>query len=331
VAGLVPLMYAIIDWSAGFPRETFVDFELPWSTNIAAGAELELRFLPKVVEMPVSTDAYQNILNITDLGSSDNSAIPGGQRCLYQIGVRAEGNLAEQIQPTGLWVGNVVLDGVNRAQMRTGVSNVWDSAVIQPAPHPFTFRVILHVDEYGVIRLMKEAFIAVIPDVGNSLLASRDAAIAFRTSYPDSAIRRISSANFPFMIPKEFSGGAFAVAGDLLSATVRQEHDDKTNPFVHAYHPDHDNLEFRNGSVTNKPNGADGIGDYESWAVSRDISFTFSGQDPVGFNPKWNISVTGGAYQETINGLNKTEIKTSGVFRLNKVSDVSRILYVSGN
>lgn len=331
LAGAVSLMHAVIDWSAGFPRETYVDFTLPWSTNIAAGAEFELRLLPKVVDMPLSGDAYQSILNITDLGSSDNSAVPGGRRSLYQVGVRCEGDLAEQTQPTGLWVGNVVLDGVNRAQMRTSASNVWDSAAIQTALHPFTFRVILHVDEYGVTRLMKEAFIASVPDVGNSLLASRDAAIAFLANYPDSVIRRISSANFQFMLPKPLSGGSFATADEMLSVTVLQEHDDKTNPFVHAYHPEHDNVKFLNGSVVSKSNGATGIGDYESWAVSRGIEFTFTGNDPVGSNPKWNISVTGGTYEETINGLNKTEIKTRGAFRLNKVSDVSRILYVSGS
>jgi len=330
LAGAVPLMRAVMDWSAGFPRETFVDFALPWSTNIAAGAELELRLLPKVTAMPFTTDAYQNILTISDVGSSDNAAIPGGARCFYQIGVRAEGDLAEQAQPTGLWVGNVVLDGVNRAATRSGVSNVWDSADIQSAPEPFTFRVIVHVDEYGVTRLMKEAFFATVPEGGNVLMASRADAVALRSQYPDAPIRRISSANFPFSEPETLTGGSFAVSGDRLDAVVSQAFDDKTNPFVHAYHPDHDNKEFLNGATLPKEGGADGYGDYESWAVDRDISFTFAATDPIGANAKWNISVAGGTYEETITGLSKTEIKTRGAFRLNKISDVSRIRYMSG-
>jgi hypothetical protein len=245
--------------------------------------------------------------------------------------VRAEGDLIEQTQPTGLWVGNVVLDGVNRAQMRSGVSNVWDAAAIQSAQYPFTFRVIVHVDEYGVTRLMKEAFLASVPGEANTLLASREAAINFRAQHADAEIRRISSANFPFVAPEILGGGSFATADAVLSGTILQTHDDKTNPFVHAYHPDHDNVEFRNGTMEQKDNGASGIGDYESWAVNRDLSFTFAGSDPVGANQQWNISVTGGTYDETITGLNKTEIKTHGAFRLNKVSDVSRIFYVSGN
>lgn len=330
LAGPIPMMRAVMDWSAGFPRETFVDFTLPWSTNIAAGAELELRLLPKITAMPLSADAYQNILTVSDLGSSDNTGIPGGARCLYQVGVRAEGDLAEQTQPIGLWVGNVVLDGVNRASTSAGVSNLWDSAVTQSAPDPFTFRVIVHVDEYGVTRLMKEVFLATVPEDGNYLLASRSDAVTFRNQYPDAPIRRISSANFPFMEPLRLTGGSFAASGDRLAAVVTQDFDDKTNPFVHAYHPDHDNKEFLNGATLPKSGGAEGRGDYEAWAVGRDMAFTFSGTDPVGANAKWNISVAGGTYEESITGLSKTEIKTSGAFRLNKVSDVARIRYMSG-
>lgn len=331
LAGPVPLMRAVIDWSGGFPRETYEDISFPFSTNIAANADFELKLLPKVASLPLSADAYQSILEISDLGSSDNVGIPGGERCLYKIGVRAEGDLAEQTQPTGLWVGNVVLDGVNRAQTRSGVSNVWDTAAIQTAYHPFTFRVILHVDEYGVTRLLKEVFLATDPVNGNYVLASRADAVNFRAQHPDAPIRRISSANFPFMAPVEITGGSFATADNQLEGSITQAHDDKTNPFVHAFHPDHDNVEFLNGTMYDKSNGATGMGDYEAWAVSRDISFTFAGNDPVGSNPKWNISETGGMYEESITGLSKTEIKTQGVFRLNKVSDVARILYVSGN
>ncbi|MFA7173755.1 MAG: hypothetical protein WC340_10130 [Kiritimatiellia bacterium] len=331
VAGAVPLLRAVLDWSAGFPREVYEDLNLPWSTNLAAGAEFELRLLPKVHAMPLSADAYQSVLNISDQGSSDNSGIPGGVRGFYQIGLRAAGDLVEQVQPTGLWVGNVVLDGVNRAQTHSSVSNTWNTAAIQPAQYPFTFRVILHVDEYGVTRLMKEAFLASVPAGESTLLSSRDAALAFRGQHPDAEIRRISSVNFPFADPKTLAGGSFATADAELTVTVLQAHDDKTNPFVHAYHPDHDNVEFRNGVLLAKDNGADGIGDYESWAVQRNLTFTFAENDPIGINAGWNISVAGGTYAETITGLNKTEIRSSGAFRLNKVSDVPRILYVSGN
>lgn len=332
LAGPVPLLRAVVDGSAGFPREVYEDFTFPWSTNLAAGAQIELRLLPKVSAMPAGENAYQSILNISDLGSSDNSTIPGNLRCLYQVGVRAEGDLAQQSQPTGLWVGNVVLDGVNRAQVRSGAEIPWDPESIQSAQYPFTFRVILHVDEYGVTRLMKEAFLASTPGQANQLLASRTAAINFRAQHPDAKIRRISSANFPFAEPKALGGGSFGTADAILAGTILQGHDDKTNPFVHHYHPDHDNVEFNNGTMMIKENhGAEGTGDYESWAVQRDLSFTFAGSDPVGANQQWNISVTGGIYVESITGLNKTEIKTRGAFRLNKVSEVSRILYVSGN
>ncbi len=334
LAGAVPLMRAVIDWSAGYPRETYVDIAFPWVTNIAANATLDLKLLPKLAAMPASGGAYQSILIISDQGSADNHAALTQGRCMYRVGVRAAGDLAEQVQPTGLWIGNVVLDGVNRAQMLSQTEDVWDPDVIQSAPRTFGFRVILHVDEYGQTRLLKEIFQASVPqgspNAGNTLLPSKQTATDFRAQNPTAVIRRISSANFPFMPPLSLGGGGFAVADAELSGNIVLAFDDRVNPFVHGFHPNHDNLDFPNGVRGEKLGGADGTGDYESWSVERRVTFAFVASDPTGSNPRWNVTETGGLYTETVAGLNKTEIKTSGAFRLSKVSDVSRILTVSG-
>lgn len=100
-------------------------------------------------------------------------------------------------------------------------------------------------------------------------------------------------------------------------------HTNRVNPFVHGFHPDHDNLDFPNGVRTEKDGSADGTGDYESWSVARQVAFAFAAEDPAGPNPRWNVTETGGVYTETVAGLGKTEIKTSGAFRLSKVSDAS--------
>ena len=334
LAGDVPLMRSAIDWRAGYPRETYIDIAFPWVTNIAANAIFDLKLLPKVAAMPASDGTYQSILVVSDQGSADNNGALTQGRCRYRVGVLASGDLAEQTQPTGLWVGDVVLNGVNRALMLSGVDNVWNPTNIQSAPQTFGFRVILHVDEYGQTRLMKEAFMASVPqgspNAGNSLLASREAALNFRAQNPAAVIRRISSANFPFMPPLSLAGTGFAVAEADLEGSFTLDYTNRVNPFVHAFHPDHDNLEFRNGVRFEKEDGAGGSGDYESWGVTRDVRFTFAANDPAGSNPHWNVTVTGGAYAETVTGLNKTEIRATGAFRLSKVSDVSRILYVSG-
>ncbi len=101
LAGAVPLMRSVIDWSAGYPREAYADIAFPWVTNIAANATLEIKLLPKLAAMPPSSGNYQSILVISDQGSADNNAALTQGRCVYRVGVRAAGNLAEQIQPIG--------------------------------------------------------------------------------------------------------------------------------------------------------------------------------------------------------------------------------------
>ena len=334
LAGQVPLMRAVIDWSAGYPRKTYEEVDFPWTADIDAGDTLELKMIPDIAAMPAAPGAYQSILVVSDRGSPDNHPDLVEGRCRYYVGVRAEGDLAEQTQPTGLWIGNVVLDTVNRAKMLTGAEGTWDPEALQAAPHPFAFRVILHVDEYGQTRLLKEVFIASVPqglpNEGNTLLAEREVAETFRTQNPSAVIRRISSANFPFMRPLTLDGGGFAAAEAELVGEFILPYDDRVNPFVHAFHPDHDNREFLNSELVAKGDGAAGTGDYESWSVTRKVNFTFAANDPIGANPAWNLSVTGGTYKENIIGLGKTDIITAGVFRLTKVSDIPRILYVSG-
>lgn len=335
LAGKVPLMKSVLDWSAGYPRETYEEIIFPWITEIEAESEIEIKMIPEIAAMSVSQGDYQSILVISDQGSPDNHPDLTEGRCRYYVGVRAEGDLAEQTQPTGLWIGNVVLDNVNRAKMLSGTQPAWDPEALQPAPHTFGFRVILHVDEYGQTRLLKEVFIASVPqgllNNGNTLLAGREAAATFRAQNPDAVIRRISSANFPFMPPLQLNGGGFASAQAELTGEFILSHDDRVNPFVHAFHPDHDNRKFFNSELLPKGDGATGTGDYESWSVSREVNFTFAATDPAGANPAWNLSVTGGDYTENISGLNKTPITTTGVFRLSRVSDIPRILYVSGS
>jgi len=335
LAGDVPLMRAVIDWNAGYPRETYVDIAFPWVTNIAANATFEIKLLPKLAVMSPSDSDYQSILVISDQGSTDNDPALTQGRCLYRVGVRAAGDLAEQTQPTGLWVGNVVLDGVNRAKTLSDTDLPWNPDVLQPAPRTFGFRVLLHVDEYGQTRLLKEIFQASVPqglpNAGNTLLPSRHTARDFRAQNPTAVIRRISSANFPFMPPLNLEGGGFAVVDAELSGTVALSYTNRVNPFVHAFHPDHDNVEFLNNVLTKKEESTDGTGDYESWSVMRWVTFAFAASDPTGSNPRWNVTETGGIYTETVTGLNKTPIKTSGAFRLSKVSDTPRILTVSGS
>lgn len=328
--GKAAFMREEIDWSVGFPRRAYVSSDLAITTNLAAGASFELAIRPDLDRMPAAdAGAYMAVLEISDAGTTVGGVTPAGGTCRHRIGVSVYANLSAAKNPAGLWVGTAAISGVNRARQTAEANNAWDDNKIEPVKEPFLFRLLVHVDNNGVARLLKEVFVATEADVDSepTLIVSRTEAIAWRGAHPNAKIRRISSANFPnFGDPKTFEGAGFAHGG-TMTATVRQEYNDNTNPFVHAYHPQHDNVKFENKVMTEFTREEqiaaemDGTGSYESWPVQRVITLTFAESDPGGANYDWNRTVTGGTYYETVTALTHTPIKVEGAFRLNKVVD----------
>ena len=53
---------------------------------------------------------------------------------------------------TGLWVGSVVVEKVNRPGTP---GSGWDPEALLPAANPFTFRLLVHVDTNGQARLLQ--------------------------------------------------------------------------------------------------------------------------------------------------------------------------------
>ena len=324
--GQAAFMREEIDWSVGYPRRVFKASDLNIVTNLAAGASFELAIRPDLDKMPTVDDgAYMAILEISDVGTvvKGNTMVNGV--CRHRIGLSCDGRLAARKNPAGLWVGTAILYGVNRVAQISDSVNTWDPEKIEPANQTFEFRLIVHVDEAGTARLLKEVYVATEsdPDAEPTLLVSRLAARNWRNSHPNGRIRRISSANFPnFGNPIAFTGSGFAHGG-TLSAYVPQAYDDKVNPYVHAYHPQHDNVDFPNKHIAKYPAeaGLDGTGTFESWAVNRTVRLEFADADPVGGNYDWNRTVTGGTYKEDVTSLVKTTIHAEGTFRLSKILD----------
>jgi hypothetical protein len=91
---------------------------------------------------------------------------------------------------------------------------------------------------------------------------------------------------------------------------------DPTNPFIHQYHPDHDNLNAR----FNAPQR-------ESYDITRSCQFTFTTVPPVDnvSGTGWGASVIGGYYQETISGLHRKPLQVSGYFELRRASELGSI------
>jgi len=90
--------------------------------------------------------------------------------------------------------------------------------------------------------------------------------------------------------------GEFGGNGGEYSCNVVLSFDDPLNPFQHAYHPDHDNLDAR--FAQKLPEGR------ESFTVSRQLQIQFTETDPANLGlAGWGDTQLGGVYQETIVGL----------------------------
>ena len=329
-AGDIKVKIESIDWSQGYARRVYTPLTFPMVTNLAAGATFNLRLRPNLEAMPVASGDYLGILAISDAGSTVDGEVRANGTCLYRVGLKADGGLAGAIQPSGLWVGSVALTGVNRAQMLSSAKSEWDAEKIQDTKQAFEFRLLLHAGNDGTVKLMKQAFVGSgeSDDATAAVMTDKATAKAYRKKYPAATIRRVSSANFPFMEPQAFDGAVnFLKDGGELTVSFTQAYDAKDNPFQHAFHPNHDNLAFNNGAPSKKEDGATGTGDYESWNVTRQVKLTFAGEDPTGAaSEDWNRTVCGGTYRETITGLNKTPIIVEGAFRLYKSLDTPELM-----
>jgi hypothetical protein len=97
---------------------------------------------------------------------------------------------------------------------------------------------------------------------------------------------------------------------------VNTDYRDPLNPFVHRYHPDHDNLDERFERTL--PEGL------ESFSINRQVELQFSSTDLDNLAlAGWGDNQLGGIYRETITGAHKTPLYVSGTFRLYQASRVS--------
>ena len=131
---------------------------------------------------------------------------------------------------------------------------------------------------------------------------------------PQGNLARVSSSSFP--LGESWPGtGSF---GGTVSFSIVLGYDAPTNPFVHTYHPDHDNWDARYESKL--PAGR------ESFQVTRQLTLTFSPTPPPGISDlTWGVTTLGGTYSEIITGLRTDDIGISGTFILRQVSEAAAL------
>jgi hypothetical protein len=134
--------------------------------------------------------------------------------------------------------------------------------------------------------------------------------------------KRIVATHMPLDLALGTSGN-FAIGGDL-ACTISTPFDDPTNPFVHQYHPDHDNK----GGSTPLEAGQ------ESYNITRQVTFTFTATPPSGGSATgWGSSVIGGTYGEVVSGLHRDSVgvgtgdglNLSGTFELRRASELGTL------
>jgi hypothetical protein len=111
------------------------------------------------------------------------------------------------------------------------------------------------------------------------------------------------------------TGSGSVALGQTLVRTVPLAYNAPTNPYVHTYHPDHDNRNARFDAPL-----------AESPPITRECSFTFTTTPPAGSSAQgWGSSVIGGTYSETITGLHRKPSLVTGTFELRRVSELGSI------
>jgi len=235
--------------------------------------------------------------------------------------------LASDPRFAGLWLGVASIDKVSMAQ-QGGVNPVTTGG------GEFPLRLIVHVDAGGrtvlldeVVQMWQEGTYKPSPDnpdynvvdepgryvlvTDETLLPQFEGAV-LRDGEPVGV--RMSSAAYDLVDNELELQGSFGPGG-LLTGTIALDSEHPTNPFLHRYHPDHDNLdpEFLNFRE-------------EAYPVTRDIEFIFAGDDPDGNDsPDWGSTEVAGTFTEAISGLHRSTIYVSGTFRFQRVLNIDKL------
>ena len=288
IAGTVPLLVRE-DRSANTLDFTYVPLTGPVTKTLRPGEEIDLVVALDRGALTASPGAvYQSLLRVTDsLG-------------LMSVNLPVS---AVTSSFTGLWIGSAEVSTVDQI-----IGQDRQPEAVTPAKFPI--RLIMHRGSDGATTLLQQVYVG----TANGTPIASTAEAPLRTANAPK-IARFSSSTFPLDL-KVAGTGQVATSG-LLTFNVGLGHNSASNPFIHTYHPDHDNLD---GRFENQlPAGA------ESYEISRAISLNFEPAAAGAADPGWGSTTVGGTYSETITGLRATPITISGAFILRRVTDVQTL------
>jgi hypothetical protein len=345
LAGSVPLSY----WRTVLPTNFgFQPLNAPLTNTIPAGGSWAVRLAVRRPDMaappgnpgPIEP-LYESLLQVNDgagslwlvpvtsQGKQSAANAAAQQRQRSQARRSKESPLDTGADPNaGLWVGSAVINAVSEP------ANVVNNTNPTPTAQGFSLRLVLHVDNGGDVRLLQKVLMMwqngtytnapngaqVTDQPGTYVLVTDDSLIpqfsgaALRDGQP--VARRFSSSSFAFDAPIALAGsGAFGAGNSIFTCTNVLWYTNVLNPFVHQYHPDHDNYDDSHTTLL-----ADGA---ECPTITRQITLQFTATDPNGLATSgWGDNQVGGIYSETIIGLYSRPLYVQGTFRLSLACNV---------
>lgn len=183
---------------------------------------------------------------------------------------------------------------------------------------PFPLRLIIHNDG-TTARLLQQAYYGI--GLGtNPVVATRQNLLLPAAL---GSAKRISAVHLPLTtgnVPWAFTGPMRT--GSALSTTVTLAFDDQaSNPFLHSYHPDHDNRDAT--FQTMLPQGE------ESYGVRRQITLNLTAPAADFEALTKGGSVMSGSYSEIVSFLGKgsdqRDYTARGEFTLNRITDIATL------
>ena len=256
---------------------------------IAANSSVELSFGIKRSLMSGAEDAlYASLLRFTDSANTFDILIPA---------------TASKDTLAGLGIGEAIVSAVASKPLENAV---------KPVGTAFPLRYLIHVADDGTARVLSQVFMGPMAAAPHDFgLCLSEAGLQADVK---SAARRIVATHLP-LDRALGTTGSFTI-GSNLACKIETPFDDPTNPFVHQYHPDHDN---KSGKTTL-------VAGQESYDVTRQVSFTFTETPPGGGSATgWGSSVIGGTYGEVVSGLHKQTISITGTFELRRASELGTL------
>jgi len=183
---------------------------------------------------------------------------------------------------------------------------------------PFPLRLILHNSAANEAVLLQRVFVGTRQE---NLVVSTTESVLDRNLL--GAARRVSAAHLPTTRDNvTWSCIGSLSPGNSLTVAVPLAHDaQESNPFLHTYHPDHDNL-----GPAFQPKLAQGV---ESYRIDRAIKLNFTAPDATFDGLTGSVVRLGGDYEETITlsgRPNESRVfEARGTFTLTRVTPIDTL------